>query len=127
MSRIIQPAVAKRIAFATWARKNHVKKMSSATYSVPESIDVPETLMVGAQIDGKVPPETGDKKAPKRTRVRKTKDRGPVEEPGPPVQPEPEVVTTSPDTAASSTESEHVFNPVDYPQHQEAPQAQQEE
>lgn len=83
MSRVIQPSVAKRIAFATWARKNGVAKTSSATFVVNDDVEVPEALMVGAQIDGKVPVE---KKPTTRRRVRKA-PVGPVEEPSPPVEP----------------------------------------
>lgn len=79
-SRIVQPSVAKRIAFATWARKTGVNRTSSATYSVAADIDIPAELMVGAQVDGQ--PYEPD--APKRTRVRRT-TRGPIEEPIAPI------------------------------------------
>jgi hypothetical protein len=79
VSRVIQPSVAKRIAFATWARKAGVAKTSSATFVVPDDVEVPEALMKGAQVDGKVPVE----KKP-TTRRRKRAVIGPVSEPSPP-------------------------------------------
>ena len=109
MSRIVQPSVAKRITFATWARTQGLNRHSSATWTVPEGTEIPDALMVGAQVDGK--PYEPDK--PKRTRTRKTKDRGPVEEPAP---------------ALVQTDEGHVFNPVDYPgKSSEQPEITQED
>lgn len=96
--RIVQPGIAKRIKFATWARGQGLNRHSSATWNVPEGTDIPEALLVGAQIDGK--PYEPEPEKPKRTRTRKTKDRGPVEEPAPPL---------------TQTDKGFVFNDVDYP------------
>lgn len=98
MIRIIQPSVAKRIAFSTWARKNGINRRSSVTYAVPDDIEVPDALMVGAQVDGKLvtPPKPVSK--PKRPRAKKK------------AEPEVEKQTTE-----VQAEAQHVFNPVDYP------------
>lgn len=79
MNRIVQPSVAKRITFATWARKEGLNRHSSATWTVPGGLDIPADLLAGAQIDGK--PYDPDK--PKRTRTRVRKQMGPVSEPAP--------------------------------------------
>jgi hypothetical protein len=97
MNRIVQPSVAKRITFATWARKEGINRHSSATWTVPEGTEIPESLLAGAQIDGK--PYEAPKPEPKRTRTRRTK---PVE----PVSDEP--------TVTENAEG-FVFNKVDYP------------
>lgn len=118
MSRIIQPSVAKRIAFATWARKNGIPRRSSVTYAVPDGTEVPEGLMVGAQIDGAFP-KVEEPKPKKRTRVRKTKDRGPVEEPAPPLESTEKgyVLRDSADEPSGSNAPDEgfTFNRVDYP------------
>lgn len=95
--RVIQPSVAKRIPFATWARQQGLNRHSSATWTVGEDVEVPENLLVGAQIDGKA----YEPSKPKRTRTRKTSDRGVVEEPAPPLE---------------QTDKGFVANEVDYPQ-----------
>jgi hypothetical protein len=77
--RVIQASVAKRIAFATWARKQGLSRHSSASFFVPDDVEVPENLMSGAQVDGQ-PYQTETKP---KTRRRKRKDTGPVEEPAP--------------------------------------------
>ena len=82
--RIIQASVAKRLAFAKWARLQGLNRHSSATWKVPGDVEVPEALLVGAQIDGKAYQEPKDE--PKKTRTRKrAKPFGPVEEPAPPI------------------------------------------
>lgn len=75
--RIVQPSVAKRITFATFARKNGLRRHSSVTYHVPDDLVIPAALLAGAQIDGK--PYVEETK-PKR-RTRKPKPPEPVEEP----------------------------------------------
>lgn len=109
MSRIIQPSVAKRLTFAKWARLAGLNRHSSATWTVPDGIDVPESLMAGAQVNGKPYEEPT---APKRTRVRKRKDIGPIEEPiapapTPDIEPEPEIeVFTEPPQTEDTQEDD---------------------
>lgn len=80
--RIVQPSVAKRITFATWARKAGINRHSSATWYVPDDLEIPADLLAGSQIDGK--PYEADK--PKRTRTRTRTKTGPTEEPAPPLE-----------------------------------------
>lgn len=101
MSRIVQPSVAKRITFATWARKEGINRHSSATWTVPDGVDIPEALLAGAQIDGKA--YEGDK--PKRTRTRTRTKIGPVSEPAPEV-PEPTKLGSDPESQ-SEPQQEH--------------------
>lgn len=97
--RVIQPSVAKRIAFAKWARLAGLSRHSSATWKVPDDVEVPAALMVGAQVDGSV---YAPQPAPKRTRTRKRKEPfGAVEEPAPPLE---------------QTDGGFVFNRTDYPE-----------
>lgn len=68
--RVIQASVAKRLAFAKWARLQGFNRHSSATWKVPDDVDVPAELLAGAQIDGKVPQTLKPKAARKRTRKK---------------------------------------------------------
>lgn len=79
--KVVQPSVANRITFATFARKAGLRRHSSVTYFVPEEVEIPAKLLKGAQIDGKpyVAPE--DKPKPKRTRKPKPPEPEPVDEP----------------------------------------------
>jgi cell division septation protein DedD len=79
--RIVQPSVAKRIAFSRWARKAGLRRYTTVSYFLPEDIMPPAELMVGAQIDGK-PYEP----KPKPTRARRTRS-----EPKPESTPEPDL------------------------------------
>jgi hypothetical protein len=105
-TRVVQPSVAKRIAFATWARKNGIRRHSSATYYVPVDVEVPANLMIGAQVDG-APVKAPEPKKP-TTRRRKTTDRGTVAEPAPPLAEthEPEFPTPEPQAEDVTTEVE---------------------
>lgn len=78
--RIVQPSVAKRITFATFARKNGLRRHSSVTYYVPDDFVLPANLLAGAQVDGK--PYTEPKPEPKkRTRKKAEPKPEPVDEP----------------------------------------------
>lgn len=104
--RVVQPAVAKRITFSTWARKAGIRRHSNVSYFVPEEVDIPASLLAGAQIDGK--PYEPEK--PKTQRRRKT-TRGPLLEPAAPRTPE-EVVEPDP---LEVTGEQAVFDPDDEP------------
>lgn len=81
--RIVQASVAKRLAFAKWARLQGLSRHSSATWKVPNDVEVPAEFLVGAQIDGKA--------AEQPKKVRATRSRKKAEP-----QPEPVEVVQEP-------------------------------
>lgn len=86
---VFQPAMINRVTFATWARKQGLRRHSSATWYVPDLGAIPERLLAGGTVDGK--PYTAVEPEPPKRRGRPPKPKPePVTEPD--VEPEVEVV-----------------------------------
>jgi len=75
--RTVQPSVAKRNAFAVWARRARLGRSSTVTWRLPDDVEPPAELMEGAQVDGKP-------YGPSATSRRRATSRGRLTEPSPP-------------------------------------------